>query len=368
MRLFIIGKTGDGKTTLGKALAGECNIPHIEASEWVKARFGRSVDSFPSREEYVAAITAFSIAELAKKPAACVEYLAMHHDLDRPCVISGIRNPRDFMHLFRSEKDIAICLTRPGGEPGTVFEEGVEIIGTYLAYLAKTRLIGGQRFKQVFTISYKPCDRTRIATMEEVLPSIAEAVASDSRTNQDIHSFVHADLPLPLDLMVGEEFFYDMDPDHEGEFVPARAFALACYKGSVPTFTVRTFDGSVFSYLPPDAVGSPEVPHCGDLVLSRKELVYHDCPSEKFVLICHRELKGGVNAFFKERRIWLTGQYLFTVDWYEGNDLLHCIHLENGQFAFLPHHKVKFKDGTRDFKQFKKMRSTWSVGTSDPGI
>jgi hypothetical protein len=58
----------------------------------------------------------------------------------------------------------------------------------------------------------------------------------------------------------------------------------------------------------------------------------------------------------------MDGTYRFTVDWYRGNDLLHCISLANGQVAFLPNHKVKFGAGHRPgFEPYKKMRNTWRV-------
>jgi hypothetical protein len=47
------------------------------------------------------------------------------------------------------------------------------------------------------------------------------------------------------------------------------------------------------------------------------------------------------------------------MDWYRGNDLLHCIILDNGQIGFFPSHKISF--GLTQLPDFKKLRQEWKV-------
>ena len=95
--------------------------------------------------------------------------------------------------------------------------------------------------------------------------------------------------------------------------------------------------------------------------LELADLVYHNCPAEDICVHAFEQLQGPVQAYFKRRQLWLAGTYLLTIDWYTGNDLLHLIALENGQYAFLPHHKVKFRDGIKEFPPYRKMHSEWKV-------
>ncbi|MCI0457297.1 MAG: hypothetical protein L0Z62_09995, partial [Gemmataceae bacterium] len=169
---------------------------------------------------------------------------------------------------------------------------------------------------------------------------------------------VHADIP-PLKTHVRAEYLFDMDLRHVGEHYPCTAFAVSSYEGSVPTFKILLADGTVFSYVPPSAL--VDVAQLKPPELELADLVYHNCPASDVCVHRFEELAGAVQAFFKRPALWLEGEYLLTIDWYEGNDLLHLIALANGQYAFLPHHKVKFKDGARAFQPFRKMHSEWKV-------
>src|SRR5581483_10347666 len=171
-------------------------------------------------------------------------------------------------------------------------------------------------------------------------------------------SRVHADVP-PIRLHVKKELLYGGDPKLAGALVPCTVFAVSCYPGSTPTLKILIEDGAVFSYVPPDALVDPAKKKPPDLALA--DLVYHNCPSEDICVHAFEALRGPVLAYLKLRDLWLPGEYRFTVDWYLGNDLLHFVALENGQFAFLPHHKLKFKNGDPGFEPYRKIRRTWTV-------
>jgi len=170
---------------------------------------------------------------------------------------------------------------------------------------------------------------------------------------------VHADVP-PLATHVRGEYLFDMDLRHVGEHLPCTAFAVSSYEGSVPTFKILLPDGTVFSYIPPSALVDPGKAGDGP-ALELADLAYHNCPSGDLCVHCFEQLRGPVQAYFRRPRVWLAGTYLFTIDWYTGNDLLHLIALANGQYAFLPHHKVKFQDGVQELPPYRKMHTEWKV-------
>jgi len=134
---------------------------------------------------------------------------------------------------------------------------------------------------------------------------------------------------------------------------------VSSYQGSVPTFKVLLADGAVFSYVPPSALVDRD--RAAGEPLELADLAYHNCPGGDICVSRFAELQGTVHAFLRRRNEWMDGTYRFTIDWYDGNDLLHLIALANGQYAFLPNHKVKFKDGTREFKPYRKMHTEWKV-------
>lgn len=102
--IFIIGPTGIGKTTLARNLASEYQYKLIGASEWVRTKF------IGNTEE----ITKSAIEELVKNPDVCVDFIKKNYPIHLGgFIIEGIRNPRDFAHLFQPN-DIIISLSNFG--------------------------------------------------------------------------------------------------------------------------------------------------------------------------------------------------------------------------------------------------------------
>lgn len=96
--------------------------------------------------------------------------------------------------------------------------------------------------------------------------------------------------------------------------------------------------------------------------LSLEDLVYHNFPDEQLVVHRHSVLEAqDCRAFFKRSGKFMPASYLLTLDWWTGNDLLHLLALQNGQFALLPNHKVRFNGDTSALPQYQKLRATWRV-------
>ena len=170
---------------------------------------------------------------------------------------------------------------------------------------------------------------------------------------------IHYNLPQIISGFVERKVFFDLDSQAAG-ILPCQIFSLASYPQEALTCQILLEDGNLFSYVPLHLLYH-KPPETTEL-LEMTDLVYHNCPDS--TLCIHRfDFLGTdvVNCFFKHQQRWLVGNYLFSLDWYFGNDLLHFIQLSNGQFAVLPNHKVKFLNGDTQFQPFRKLHATWKV-------
>ena len=93
-----------------------------------------------------------------------------------------------------------------------------------------------------------------------------------------------------------------------------------------------------------------------------KELVYNNSISNEVTIDIFDYLKDKkAQVYIKQRDQWIEGEYLLSIDWYKDNDLMNFIKLDNGQFAFLPNHKMLFGEVPNEFKPYKKARWEWVI-------
>lgn len=167
---------------------------------------------------------------------------------------------------------------------------------------------------------------------------------------------IHANI-LPFKAHIREDVLYDMDSSKENSVVPCQVIGVSSYSGSSPTFQVIVEGSSLFSYIPPHLLSLAKTPV---FTHSLRELVYHNCPSAEFAVCVWDILKGrNIGLYLKSVDHWTTCNYLFTLDWFQENDLLHCVILANGQVGFFPQHKLLLSGNT--FKPYKKLHKEWSV-------
>jgi len=162
----------------------------------------------------------------------------------------------------------------------------------------------------------------------------------------------------PQFVSVDARFLHDMDERYAGEVARGTAFAVSSYPGDALTMQVLLEDGSLFSYLPLHALSHRQV---REPRLELSDLVYRNCPGAHIAVSVHPYLEGALSCYFRKRDVWLGGSYVCTIDWPADNEQFHLCALENGQYAALPNHKVKFKNGPRSFADYRKLHATWKT-------
>lgn len=157
--------------------------------------------------------------------------------------------------------------------------------------------------------------------------------------------------------LLSEEFI-------EEEFLPCEIIGLCFYKGEVITLLIKLSDGEVFSYIPPTVVQITKKPSLGEKTLSLKDLCFMNCPSDNIRINYIEALTGNISVFIKEKNLWLAAEYVCTIDFPKDNELLNMVLLDNGNFAFVPFHKMKFKELSKiakGFRPYKKQREIYVV-------
>jgi hypothetical protein len=180
-------------------------------------------------------------------------------------------------------------------------------------------------------------------------------------------AFVDAELPKAIGGFVRRSALYNGDKSFEG-YEPCSFFAITSYKDRAPTLKLLLEDGSLFSFMPIDGFTSvlPDISSGSTDAqpFDMEDLAYKNCPDYAFAFSSPKYLHGKINCYFVRRDRWLEAEYIASLDWHRGNLIMHICHLENGQIALLPSHKVKFHNGAREFKPYRKITSVWEVGAN----
>lgn len=173
---------------------------------------------------------------------------------------------------------------------------------------------------------------------------------------------VDYELPAPIKGWVQTRALYDMDDSMTG-FEPCTLFALTSYKNRTVTLKILLDDGSLFSFVPLHVFSylDPTLRENNAPLLDLEDLAYRNCPDYEMALTHPKFLQGKVHCYFIRLDLWLDGKYVCSLDWHKQNLILHFIQLENGQVATLPSHKVKFREGEKSFRDFKKIHDIWQI-------
>lgn len=162
----------------------------------------------------------------------------------------------------------------------------------------------------------------------------------------------------PIKAFVETTYLYDME--NKDGFSACYIIGISAYKGQSITFTILIDGAYVFSDIPPQALH--QTPQQYEIKLSNKSISHANCPDNKFDLICFEHLKAKKSkAFFRQENMWFNVvEYLYTIDFYEDNLLIHFVKLETGHFVLVPSHKINFSN--QEFlPDYKKLRQTWTI-------
>lgn len=163
----------------------------------------------------------------------------------------------------------------------------------------------------------------------------------------------------PIDAFVLDSLLYS--DEMYASRTECKIIALNLYQNEALSFDILLNDGSLFCYVPIDKLFTrKESFQDYDL----KDLVYHNVNDGFKISIQQLDYLKGKPSYcylkFKDSWVPIT-EYFFTIDWYEGNDLLHFIALKSGNFALMPSHKIKFDSDDLNFQPYQKLRETWVV-------
>lgn len=129
MKMFILGVTGSGKTTLARKVADAAsqreNVVVISASGWVRSITGIKGHS----KADVQVLTGRSKEELSKNPTVALDWIRGQIQGCRPTIIEGCRNPVDFFGLYDPCEDYVVFIIDSYLKPASEFESvGLHVI------------------------------------------------------------------------------------------------------------------------------------------------------------------------------------------------------------------------------------------------
>lgn len=131
MNIFIIGGSGSGKTTLSRYLKDNFNFNHIEASGNLKVDY--PINKYENSKDYIIRLSSISKDILLSDSNyfnRCISAKMKENN-----VVSGIRNPNDFLKLIDFKNDLVIVLE---SDYKSEFEKlGIESILSILEFSVK---------------------------------------------------------------------------------------------------------------------------------------------------------------------------------------------------------------------------------------
>lgn len=115
MKIFIVGLSHSGRTTVSQALAEKSDYQYIDAMSWVRSNF-RELKSDEHPHQYEDEYQQYLTKRMQVNPWFVSDYvfemMKVMGDEDTVYVIDGISSPRDLTVLFDYRKDVIIFLNR----------------------------------------------------------------------------------------------------------------------------------------------------------------------------------------------------------------------------------------------------------------
>ncbi len=156
MKVFILGLSQCGKTTVAKALAQSPDAFSVTVSAWLKANF-RYCNVGEDQEDYEKARNEFLALGLNRDANLITDSIettiSLHSDFNpniKKFIIDGITSPRDFTKLFDYTTDVAIFLNRVDNPVEVTDYEGIgqNVIRDYCLWLSTMGLLPKERWTE----------------------------------------------------------------------------------------------------------------------------------------------------------------------------------------------------------------------------
>lgn len=158
----------------------------------------------------------------------------------------------------------------------------------------------------------------------------------------------------PFDVLVHESYLYDGDKT-KTDLIKAQVIGVSTYLNQPLTFHILIDKQWIFSDLPITSF----ISSYNENKYNLKDLSSIECSTlEIDVFILDTFKNKNICIYFKEYQTWEIGEYLMSFDFYTGNELLHLIKLDNGQFSLTPNHKINWEN-INDLPKYKKNRTIW---------
>lgn len=160
----------------------------------------------------------------------------------------------------------------------------------------------------------------------------------------------------PIKANIEKKYLYDMEKKDGSE--SCKIIGITAYKGLPLTFHVLINEAYIFSNMPIFSLSTGSV----NPTISNESLCHVNCPDKDIEIFTLEYLKSKKpSAFFpKEKARIGISEYYFTIDFYNDNQLMHFVLLKNGQFAFVPNHKMIW-NGNGELPDYKKNHQNWAL-------
>lgn len=157
----------------------------------------------------------------------------------------------------------------------------------------------------------------------------------------------------PIKVFVLESFLYNQD-NTKTDFVKAKVIGIASYTNKPLTFNLLVNDMFLYSELPIHSFAKTKI-----IPRPLDYLCYSNCTSLPIDVFKFKYFNK-LSVYFKKNNTYENGIYLYSIDFYEGNDMQHLILLDSGEFCLMPNHKINFSQ-KHQLIDYKKNRQNWTI-------